>query len=141
MSRSSLPPSVDSYTFGCPYCGNGMIGTISTTDFEATCPKCSREKNWHEGVFKVKLFRLTGRDSKSLRRGGPKRFVLRGKGFDDEFVVPFNTTAMLSLKNGDIISLSFPRTSKGVFRKKWDSKYSESPTGLWNSTANYGWKL
>jgi len=141
MPRSKSAPGVDAYPIGCPYCGASVLKTISTSEVEVVCPKCSKETSWHEGIFSAQLFRLIGRDSRSLQRGGPKRYVLRGKGFTEELVVSFNTTALLSLRIGDIISLSYPRTSKGIFRKKWDYNYSESPTVLWNNTANYCWKL
>ena len=105
------------------------------------CPKCVEKNQWHEGIFQVHLSRIIGKQTKSLRRGGPKLYVLRVITYEGEKEVNFKTEAMPSLRSGDIITLSYPRTSRGIFKKTWTGEYSQSPYALWNNTTEHGWKL
>ena len=149
MSRvKRMPPTkIRTYRVGCPYCrgilqidlrglqprGGGHLRNHS-------CPECSGREEWHEGDFVFSVYRLLD-VRRSIRKKGPSLFELRVMGVEGERDVSLETAAELLLHTGDTISLSYPRVSTGVFKRKWTGEYSSAPVALWNNTTQKGWRL
>jgi hypothetical protein len=149
MSRvKRMPPSkIRTYRVGCPYCrGNFQIDLRGLQPHGGghlrihNCPECSGRDEWHEGAFVFSIYRLLN-VQRSIREKGPSLIELRVMGVEGEREVSLETNAELLLHPGDTISLSYPRVSTGVFRKKWTGEYSSTPVVLWNNTTRQGWRL
>jgi hypothetical protein len=149
MSRvKRIPPTkIHTYRVRCPYCRNILQIDLRGPKPRGgghlrihSCPDCSGKREWHEGDFAFSIYRLL-----DLRRGirekGSSLIELRVMGVEGEREISLETNAELILHPGETISLSYPRVSTGVFKKKWTGEYSSVPVALWNNTTQKGWSL
>jgi len=90
---------------------------------------------------KIRTYRVGCPYCRSIRKKGPSLIELRVMGVEGERDVSLETAAELLLHPGDTISLSYPRVSTGVFKRKWTGEYSSAPVALWNNTTQKGWRL
>lgn len=134
-------------SFGCPYCGTLISAKtnddspIDQSTVDVSCQKCTEKNQWHEGIFKIHLFTFRNKRTKSISKGGSKQYSIRAITFEGEEEIVFTTGAIPSLSSGDVIILSYPRTSKGIFTKTWTGEYTSNPSVLYNLTTKHGWKL
>jgi hypothetical protein len=150
MSRvKRMPPAkIRTYHVGCPYCPSNLPIDVREFPLQGgghlrihACPECSGRGEWHEGAFAFSIYRLLGARTGGVGEKGPSLLELRVMGVEGERELAFETGANPVLRPGDTISLSYPRISTGVFRKKWTGENSSTPAALWNNTTQQGWRL
>lgn len=130
----------------CPYCEERQEVEISKEmPSEAQCttksinrPSCSQE--WHEGVFRVNVLEIGQHRQRGLGRGQPTIYYIRP--LNREQLINFGSlNKSLMMKNGDLIVLTYRRTSKGWFTKKWTGEWETTPHLFQNISINHHWKL
>lgn len=131
-------------TLGCPYCGNLYTVQPEQGQKQASCPNEKCNKNWHEGKFQFQAFKVVSRQKRGMGRNNPTLWNIRIKKLDsnEEDLLTFKTfNKDIQLKRGDIITLSFKKESKGLFKKTWTGAWKGKPDILGNSNLTAGWKI
>lgn len=133
----------DTSLVGCPYCGK-IISKEQIKNAEALnyfCHNCAKLGEWHEGVFRVEIFKLEGKRTTPAEKNRPGRYNLNYLGENGIVNRIFFTFTKIEIRKGDIISLSFKRISKKVMKKIWGGDYSENPSLLVNSRNKKSYKI
>ena len=140
MSKPTAPES-GSYTIACPYCGTMYDAELTGKLQEITCaqPKCN--SSWHQGVFQVFPAVVTNKDRRGMGKNQPALWTIRISHQEGESLLTFNSYVSIQLKKKDVISVSYEKKSKGVFRKEWTGEWNTTPKGLVNQALHAGWTL
>jgi len=126
---------------GCPYCNSMYSATLSGTLTQVECSYCKGRKQWHEGLFRATLATVRSKKKRSIRRGGPYLWTLRVVTDEGEKLIELATSTSINIASRDIVTLSYPKCSRGIVRKKWDGTWKAMPKVLVNNTLHQSWKL
>jgi hypothetical protein len=129
----------EEFQVGCPYCERLFRMELSDKWSEVTCSNLDCNKKWHEGVFRVLLAMVTSKDRRGLGRGRRAKWSIRLLTPQDEELIEFRSMSRLVLKQKDVLTISYRKTSKGIFKKKWTGEWDSRPRMLVNNTIKHGW--
>jgi len=136
-----IVPQPGTYTIGCPYCGGMCTAEGSGKLQEAVCPNVKCNKNWHQGVFQVLPAIVRSKERRGMGKNQPALWNIRIAHANGEDLLSFKTFASLQLRQKDVLTLSYRKKSKGVFRKEWTGEWDPNIKLLTNHTINASWKL
>ena len=133
-------PTEGEYQVGCPYCKKIFWAKLSSKWSEVKCI-LNCDKKWHEGAFRVLLATVVRKDRRGLGRNLGAMWSIRLLSSQGEELTEFRSMSQLILKQKDVLTISYGKKSKGIFKKEWTGEWDSRPKVLVNNTIKHGWAI